>query len=161
MDNQETPNANIHPTEFIMAGFGPRWGAILVDVNILLVVAMLIFRSVIPNLRSGNILPSELSNVSIIGGILLYFIGLPLISILYQSIFESSKFQGTPGKIAVKIKVVNLKGERITFLQALGRNSGKIVSGLILNIGFLMAIWTVKKQALHDIIANTYVVHKR
>jgi len=56
---------------------------------------------------------------------------------------------------------VNKYGDRVSFLQAFGRNLGKILSGLILYIGFFMAIWTDKKQTLHDQMANTYVVLKR
>jgi uncharacterized RDD family membrane protein YckC len=161
MENQETLQIFNDHSEMEMAGFGPRWGALLVDANILLIVIILFFRSVIPMLRSGDFEPSELSDSFLIGGVFMYFFGLPLIGILYQSIFECTKFQGTPGKIAVKIKVVNKHGERVSFLQAFGRNSGKILSALILYIGFFMAIWTDKKQALHDQMANTYVVLKR
>ena len=139
MEIQETLDTLGHQTEMKMAGFGPRWGAILVDANILLLVILLFFRLIIPMLRSGNFEASELSDNFIIGGVLMYFIGLPLIGILYQSLFECSKFQGTPGKIAVKIKVVNKHGERVSFLQAFGRNLGKIISALILYIGFFHA----------------------
>ena len=161
MKNQETLDSFNTREEMTMAGFGPRWGALLVDANILLIVIMLLFRSVIPMLRSGNFEASELSDSFIIGSVFMYFLGIPLIGILYQSIFECSKYQGTPGKIAVKIKVVNKHGDRVSFLQAFGRNLGKILSGLILYIGFFMAIWTDKKQTLHDQMANTYVVLKR
>lgn len=161
MQNQETLDTFDFQTEMKMAGFGPRWGALLVDANIFILLFMLFFRSVIPMLRRGNFEASELSDTFLVGGIFMYFLGLPLIGILYQSIFECSKFQGTPGKIAVKIKVVNKDGERVSFIQAFGRNLGKILSGLILYIGFFMAIWTQKKQTLHDLMANTYVVLKR
>lgn len=161
MENQKTLDTFENQTEIKMAGFGPRWGALLVDANILLLVIMLFFKSVIPMIREANFKPSELSDSFLYGGVLMYFFGIPLISILYQAIFESSKFQGTPGKIAVKIKVVNKHGSRISFIQAFGRNLGKILSALIIYIGFFMAIWTDKKQTLHDQMANTYVVLKR
>lgn len=161
MEHQETFESFNDNSEMKMAGFGPRWGAILIDANILFLVSMLFFKSIIPMLRSGNFEATELSDSFLISGMLMYFIGLPLIGILYQSIFECSAFQGTPGKIAVKIKVVNKHGERLSFLQAVGRNLGKILSGLILYIGFFMAIWTGKKQTLHDLMASTYVVLNR
>ncbi len=161
MKNQETLNTFNDPQQMKMAGFGPRWGALLVDGNILLLVTILFLQSLIPMLTSWDFDISKLSDSFIMGGFLVYLLGIPLLRILYQSIFECSKFQGTPGKMAVKIKVVNMHGERITFLQALGRNLGKILSGLILYIGFFMAIWTDKKQTLHDQMANTYVVLKR
>lgn len=77
---------------------------------------------------------------------------------LYFAIMESSKTQGTLGKMALRIKVTNYEGQRITFGQATGRYFGKIVSGLILYIGFMMAGFTDKKQALHDMMANCLVI---
>ncbi|MEH2462295.1 RDD family protein [Nostoc sp.] len=46
----------------------------------------------------------------------------------------------------------------MTFLTS--QTSSKIISGLILLIGYIMAAFTEKKQALHDIIAGTLVVNK-
>lgn len=161
MENQEALDTFTAKEEMKMAGFGPRWGALLVDANVFIIVAMILLRSASPIFTNVSFEPSELSDSFLVGGLFMYFLGLPLIGILYQSIFECSKYQGTPGKIAVKIKVVNKHGDRVSFLQAFGRNSGKILSGLILYVGFLMAIWTDKKQALHDQMANTYVVLNR
>ncbi|MCK5087480.1 MAG: RDD family protein, partial [Melioribacteraceae bacterium] len=42
--------------------------------------------------------------------------------------------------------------------RATGRFFGKILSGLIFNIGYIMAAFTERKQALHDILANCLVV---
>jgi uncharacterized RDD family membrane protein YckC len=77
--------------------------------------------------------------------------------ILYFPLFESSAKQATPGKMAVGIKVGNSKGDRISFGNALGRYFSKILSGMILYVGFMMAGWDPKKQALHDKLADTYV----
>ena len=72
---------------------------------------------------------------------------------------ESSGSQATLGKLALGIKVGNSKGESISFPTALGRYVGKILSALILLIGFMMAGWNPKKQALHDKLAGTYVFY--
>ncbi|MNW62045.1 RDD family protein [compost metagenome] len=80
---------------------------------------------------------------------------------MYYSIFESSKLQGTPGKKALGIIVVNSRFERITFGHATGRYWIKILSFLTLYIGFIMAGFTEKKQALHDKIVSTYVVDNK
>ena len=64
----------------------------------------------------------------------------------------------TPGKMACGIKVTDLDGRRISFGRATGRFFGKILSTLILLIGFLMQPFTARKQALHDILAGTLVV---
>ena len=65
------------------------------------------------------------------------------------------------GKLACGIQVVDLEGRKLSFLQASGRYFGKIISSLILGIGFLMCAFTAKKQCLHDMMANCLVVHKR
>jgi len=57
------------------------------------------------------------------------------------------------------IKVTDLEGRRVSFLRAAGRTLGKIVSAIILYIGFLMAAFTSNKQALHDIMANCFVLN--
>ena len=68
---------------------------------------------------------------------------------LYYAIMESSKPQATIGKMALGTKVTTLGGERIGFGRASGRYFGKIVSGLTLGIGYLMAAFTERRQALH------------
>jgi len=92
--------------------------------------------------------------------VLVYFFGIPLFFIVYQAAFEASSLQGTPGKKAVGIKVTDMQGVRISFLRAAGRNAAKMISGTILCIGYLMALWTKKKQGLHDMIASTLVIKK-
>jgi uncharacterized RDD family membrane protein YckC len=82
-----------------------------------------------------------------------------LTSIGYFAGMESSAKQATLGKMAVGIKVGNENGEKISFMNAVGRLLGKIVSALILYIGFMMAGWDAKKQALHDKMAGTYVFY--
>jgi uncharacterized RDD family membrane protein YckC len=79
---------------------------------------------------------------------------------LYFAILESSAWQATIGKKALGLEVTDLDGNRISFGRATGRFFGKILSGLILGIGFLMAGFTEKKQALHDILAGTLVIRK-
>ncbi len=79
---------------------------------------------------------------------------------LYFSLMESSKYQATLGKMAVSVKVTDMEGNRISFARATGRYFGKIISGMILMIGYIMAGFTEKKQALHDMIANTVVIRE-
>ena len=79
---------------------------------------------------------------------------------LYFTLLESSLKQATLGKLALGIIVTDLNIKRISFGIANGRYWGKIVSAIILLIGFIMAGLTKKKQALHDIMAGTLVVKK-
>ena len=77
---------------------------------------------------------------------------------LYFAMMESSNKQATVGKIALNIRVTDLNGNRISFGKATGRYFGKYLSMMILMIGFIMAAFTQKKQALHDVLADTLVV---
>jgi len=80
---------------------------------------------------------------------------------LYHALMESSKNQGTLGKMALGLRVTDLDGRRITFGRATGRYFAKILSHLTLWIGFIMAGFTSKKQALHDFVAGTLVLSKQ
>lgn len=77
---------------------------------------------------------------------------------LYNSIMESSKFQGSVGKIITKIKVTDIEYEKIGFWQASGRNFSKFISLLTMGIGFIIAGFSKNKQALHDIMTNCFVI---
>ena len=79
---------------------------------------------------------------------------------LYWAGMESSTKQATLGKMVHGIIVTDLEGNRILFGKASGRYFGKIISFLILGIGFVMAGFTEKKQALHDIMAGCIVINK-
>ena len=79
---------------------------------------------------------------------------------LYYSLLESSKNQATLGKMALDLMVTDTGGNRISFARASGRYFGKILSGMIMCVGFIMAAFTDKKQALHDKLAETLVIRK-
>jgi uncharacterized RDD family membrane protein YckC len=80
---------------------------------------------------------------------------------LYFAGMESSARQATFGKSVMSLRVTNYEGQRISFGHATGRFFSKIVSGLIpFAIGYIMAGFTEKKQALHDLIAGTLVLRK-
>jgi len=136
------------------AGFWKRFAALVIDDIILVAVVLIIW--LINYLATGNTKISLGTNdpVQTIIGIVVI-----LLFILYFSIMESSSKQATLGKMVLKIKVTDYSGKRISFLRALGRYLAKIISEIILYIGFMMAGWTKKKQALHDKIASTLVVN--
>lgn len=83
-----------------------------------------------------------------------------LVNWLYHAIMESSAKQATLGKLLLKIRVTDLDGQRISLGKATARHFSKTISTLALLIGFLMAGWTKKKQALHDKIAKCLVVRQ-
>ncbi len=79
---------------------------------------------------------------------------------VYFAGMESSPLQATVGKLACGIKVTGETGGRASFAQVTGRHFGKILSSLILGIGFIMAATSRTKQALHDSMAGTYVIDR-
>jgi uncharacterized RDD family membrane protein YckC len=77
---------------------------------------------------------------------------------LYFALLESSNWQGTLGKRALGVGVTDLQGKRLSFSRASGRFFGKILSGLTFLVGYVLAGFTEKKQALHDILSGCLVV---
>jgi uncharacterized RDD family membrane protein YckC len=77
---------------------------------------------------------------------------------LYEAILESSSKQATVGKMALGLKVTDEYGQRISFARASARYFSKILSRMILLIGYIMVGFTQRKQGLHDMIAGTQVV---
>lgn len=84
-----------------------------------------------------------------------------LVSLFYTTVMHASPKQATLGKMAMGVQVVDRFGGRLTWKRSLGRHAATYLSGLILNIGYLMAAFDAEKQALHDKLADTYVVYKR
>ena len=78
----------------------------------------------------------------------------------YYAWFHSSANQATLGKMAIGIKVVRSDGEAISFARGVGRYFAFLLSSLILCIGLLMAAFTERKRALHDMACDTVVVDR-
>lgn len=93
-----------------------------------------------------------------------FFILIPVAIVLpwlYYAKMESSSRQGTFGKVALGLIVTDMTGRPITFGRASGRFFAKFITGMIpLAIGYIMAGFTEKKQALHDMIATCLVLRK-
>lgn len=123
-------------------GFWIRFLAYLVD-SLIVVIAFVAINSLLA------VMGLELAG----GEIVLLVLG-----ILYYAFMQASARQATLGKALVGLKVGGMEGERIGFGRALAREVAKILSTLTLLIGFIMAGFTKRKQALHDLIASTCVV---
>ncbi len=82
-----------------------------------------------------------------------------VVPLLYYAFFENSNNQATLGKMALGIKVVDLNGNRISFIDAIARTLCKPISAIFM-FGYIMAAFTDKKQAFHDIVVGTFVVKK-
>lgn len=135
------------------AGFWLRLVAYIID-YILVNVAALILGFALGIMMVFLNLTDE-STLNIVGGIL----GI-VVSWLYFALMESSANQATLGKMALSLVVTNEQGGRISFGQATGRYFAKILSALILLIGFMMCGWTERKQCLHDQLAGCLVYRK-
>lgn len=156
------------------AGFWLRFIAAILDSLIIGFVQMVIIGPIMAFLGlSTNIFHfaglnaddfSGEDKVALAVGLLSMFFALSILSTimswLYFALMESSAHRATLGKMALGIQVTDMDGNRISFMRATGRYFGKIISGMILAIGYIMAAFTEKKQALHDIIASCLVIRK-
>jgi len=157
----ENFNETSYRPQPVMAGFGLRLVAIILDsIFIVLIFGAFIFIYAHFIKTSEEVTSPTDNPFFIVGGLLLYFFGLPLLTILYQSLFESSIMQGTPGKMIMEIQVVNERFRRASFGRCLVRNVCRILSSAIFMIGYLIALFSDKKQTLHDLIAGTFVVKR-
>lgn len=157
----DTYNTYSTPQQPKMAGFGLRLKAIILDsIFIFIIIVFLAFIFSLFFRSNPDMLSSEASVPFIIGGVLFYIIGLPVLTVLYLSLFESSIMQATPGKMIAQIIVTDYRGERASFLRCLVRNLSRIISASVFMVGYLLVLVTDKQQTLHDIIAGTFVVRK-
>lgn len=83
-----------------------------------------------------------------------------VVAFFYYVYMESSRYQATFGKLALELKVTDENGYPLNFIKALIRNASKIISTLTFFIGYIMAAFTKRKQALHDRIAKAIVIKK-
>lgn len=176
----ENVSTNTQPSNY--AGFWKRFAANLIDglilgiiigipiyiiTMLLLAGPMMRINEMQGGLGGGGVANDQMMQEVIFNSIMkamvvnliLVFIS-TIINWLYFAIMESSSKQGTLGKMALGIIVTDLEGNRISFGKATGRYFGKILSGMIIYIGFIMVAFTEKKQGLHDMLAKTLVVNK-
>ncbi|WP_395330908.1 RDD family protein [Novosphingobium sp. BL-8H] len=141
-------------------GFWWRVLAYLIDFVILYIAT--IFVMMIFGLGMGSSFMAFQQNPgAVVGYVMLNSLVSLVLNWLYFAVLESSPWQGTVGKLAVGLVVTDVNGNRISFLRATGRYFAKILSGIILCIGYIMVGFTERKQGLHDIIASTLVYKTR
>jgi uncharacterized RDD family membrane protein YckC len=83
-----------------------------------------------------------------------------IIAWLYFALQESSRHHGTFGKRMCGLHVTDMQGQPINFQRASVRFFCKFISAVFMLAGFIMAAFTEKHQALHDLIADTLVLRK-
>lgn len=146
------------------AGFWIRFVAVMID-GIILAVAMGIVQFAVlgsfmsfphfdPTTRPEMVLAPLLGMIGV----------LTLVSIAISGTYESFfiyKYGATPGKMALSLRVVRPNGAPIDLGRAIGRYFAKMLSQIILYIGYIMAGFDAEKKALHDMICDTRVVKTR
>ncbi|MCL6268086.1 RDD family protein [Flagellimonas myxillae] len=143
------------------ASFTTRIGAMILDFLIAFFIAIILVTLVlVPIAQNYTGLNEELDKSIVVTLLLVYFFGVPILGILYRSLFECSKLQGTPGKAILGVLVVDDEFRRISLGKALIRNFVKIFSSLIFYVGYLVAAGNEKCVTWHDSAAGTFVIKK-
>ena len=130
-------------------GFWARLVALIIDdaiVFIILLAALLAMGTVGATVGMESMMGAAASLVA------------TFVPLLYWAVLESSSRQATFGKRIMGLEVTDLEGNRLSFLRAFLRTLAKIISSIPFGLGFLIAAFTARKQALHDIIVKTLVV---
>lgn len=122
------------------SGFLRRFLASIIDSFILF----------IPSLFLGG------STQSFLGGL---GVGLVL-GFIYYAIFESSVLSATPGKALLGMSVLSEAGERLTIKAASIRYFCRYISLAICYIGYIMQLFTSKRQTLHDLLSEAVVIDR-
>ena len=154
------PEMAIAPARPIYAGFWLRAVAYLIDtilISLVFGLAMSLHPSAFIKFPDAAAAPSlaalpQLTTLAIA-------ITIPVVW-LYYALFEASSWQATPGKRALRLYVTDLRGRRITFARASARHFSKVISGLTFLVGYLLAGFTEKKQALHDLLSGCLVLRR-
>jgi uncharacterized RDD family membrane protein YckC len=131
------------------AGFWVRFVAKFID-GLILGIPMMI--AVFSTINFNG--PPQRPTASILMQLAFYGVGL-----IYNTFFIG-KYGATPGKMAMKLRVMTASGEPVSYARAAGRYFAEILSGLICYIGYIMAGFDKQKRALHDHICNTRVVRR-
>ncbi len=140
-------------------GFWRRFAAFIIDVIVLGIVQapinMVFGTSSSQVVQQGsNVSTNVNSGISGVAALISL-----IISILYWIVLQHKLGGQTLGKKALGIKVIDAQGNVPSMMTLFLREVvGKMISSLILFIGFLMIIWDAKKQGLHDKIAGTFVI---
>ncbi len=154
-------NPDLHTGgEVVFAGFWKRVAAYFIDATLLGVVGAVLGAAIGGAIGMGGSLNDGLQT----NGVLAIQAVVQLVSLVlaacYAGWFYASAEQATPGKMAIGIKVVRGNGGPVGFWRGFTRYFAQIPSSLILGIGFMMAGFTERKQALHDMMCDTLVVDK-
>jgi uncharacterized RDD family membrane protein YckC len=168
--------AQLNTGEMHYAGFWIRFAAKFIDGLILglamfvpLIIIGVIFAAGAStsggtshlNFESDHSLHAFGDPLGVFGGLmrLVLQFGLFILNAIYTGFFVG-KYGATPGKMACKLIVVDANGAPVSYGRAFGRGFAELVSGLICDIGYIIAAFDGQKRALHDHICSTRVIYK-
>lgn len=157
--------AAVQDGEVVYAGFWKRYAAYWIDAFIVgvvgFIVQMMVAGVVFGGMAALQSNPSEaFSTAGGIIGLLAMYVTPLLLQGVYFGFFHASANQATLGKMAIGIKVTDNYGGHISFWRGFGRYFAVLLSGLTIGIGYIMAGFTERKRALHDMVCSTLVVDK-
>lgn len=146
------PRTQPMPDGTAYAGFRQRVIAYGLDALVIYMLVAMVASELLPQIESS------LDHRVIVNEKALYAPTAVLVGWLYYALLESSRLQATFGKRWVHLRVADLNGQRIEFRRASLRYWGQYLSGALGGLGFLIAAFTPRRQALHDMIAGCVVL---
>ncbi|GLQ47292.1 RDD family protein [Dyella lipolytica] len=156
-------------TRIDYAGFWQRFGAWIIDLIILTIPSMIVmyllggmeaYKHLLEQMQGNGDMSAALreyaaaTESSSVASVVIGFV--------YYALCESSKWQATPGKLALRLRVTDMNGQRITLGRSAVRNAVRLTTLVIALIPFVCYIavaWTQRKQGLHDLMASTLVLN--
>jgi len=152
--NETTMSAQATIDAVPKAGFWMRVVATFIDAFVVFVLQFLLGSLLaVAGVFTGGGSESAAGNMVI----LIQLFGFVLSFVYY--VFFTGYCGQTPGKMALRIKVIRRDGSPISYGRAAFREiPAKFISGIIFGIGYLMVAFDDQKQGLHDRMADTYVI---
>ena len=145
-------------------GFWIRFVAYLIDgliISFAAAIIVAIFAAFV--VLTGMEHDSDEPSLEIILGVILMIVALIVVNWLYEALMTSSPRGATLGKMAIGARIVRADGAQLSFGRATARHFLKVmITPLVpFAIGYLMAAFTARKRALHDVLADTLVLESR
>ncbi|AIF46241.1 RDD family protein [Dyella japonica] len=167
------PEAASEPSAvtFDYASFWQRFGAWVIDLAVLMVPSTIAFYA-LGGLSAYEHLMAQLQTTPDMSATIREYveatrgsnIAVIVIGFLYYTLFEASRLQATPGKLALRLRVTDINGQKPGFGRAALRNVVRLtnaLTGLIPFVCYIAVAWTQRKQGLHDLVARTLVLNGR
>lgn len=152
------------------ASFWQRFGAWVIDLVVLMIPCSIVsyamggltaFEHLLPQLQGS---PEVMTKAMIDYALATRSINIAItvIGFLYYTLFEASRWQATPGKLVLRLRVTDMNGKKLSIARASLRNVvrlANLITGLIPFVCYITVAWTQRKQGLHDLAAHALVLN--